>query len=194
MIFWNLFITFLKIGIVNFGGGYAMLSLIQSEVVTNHNWLSSSEFADIVGISQMTPGPVGVNVATYVGYTATVNAGYGHFMGILGSVIATMSVLLLPFILMLLISGLLIRYKNSLIVKTIFKYLQPVVIALIGYAAIILMNGENFGNFSNAGFSENLQILVSILIFIITFISVYKYNVNIFLVLGICAVLGNFVY
>lgn len=194
MIFWNLFITFLKIGIVNFGGGYAMLSLIQSEVVTNHNWISSSEFTDIVGVSQMTPGPVGINVATYVGYTATVNDGYGHVMGIFGSVIATFSVLFLPFVLMLLISGLLIKYKDSLVVKTIFKYLQPVVIALIAYAAVVLMNSDNFGSFSVDGFGENVQPLFSILIFVMTFVFVYKYNANIFLLLGICAILGNLVY
>ena len=71
MIFLHLFLTFSKIGIFNFGGGYAMLSLIQNEVVEKHHWLTNGEFTDIVAISQGTPGPIGINCATYVGYTAS---------------------------------------------------------------------------------------------------------------------------
>lgn len=194
MIFLQLFWTFIRIGIINFGGGYAMLSLIQAEVVTNHHWLTPSEFTDIVGISQMTPGPVGVNAATYVGYIATINAGYSPFMGILGSLLATISVLFLPFVLMLLISGLLIKYKNSTMVKTIFRYLQPIVIALISYTAIVLMNKDNFGCLNTKSLTDNTQLIISILIFIATFVSVYKYNVNIFVILIICAILGVFTY
>ena len=72
----KLFYTFFKIGLFGFGGGYAMISMIQGEVVTRYEWLSSSDFTDIIAISQMTPGPIGINSATYVGYTAMVNAGY----------------------------------------------------------------------------------------------------------------------
>ena len=74
MIFLQLFITFFEIGIFGFGGGYGMLSLIQTETVVRHGWLSSAEFANIVAISQMTPGPIGINSATYCGYTAVHNA------------------------------------------------------------------------------------------------------------------------
>ena len=73
MIILKLFLVFLKIGIFAFGGGYGALSLIQHEVVEKNNWMSPSEFTDIVAISQMTPGPVGINCATYTGYTATLN-------------------------------------------------------------------------------------------------------------------------
>ena len=76
MIFLYLFYTFCKIGLFGFGGGYAMLSMIQGEVVTRYNWVSASEFTDIIAISQMTPGPIGINSATYVGYTAVYNASY----------------------------------------------------------------------------------------------------------------------
>ena len=76
MIFLYLFYTFFKIGLFGFGGGYAMLSLIQGEVVTRYHWINAGEFTDIVAISQMTPGPIGINSATYVGYTAVLNAGY----------------------------------------------------------------------------------------------------------------------
>lgn len=81
-----------------------MISMIQGEVVTRYEWLSSNEFTDIIAISQMTPGPIGINSATYVGYSAVVNAGYSHAVGILGSTIATVSVVLPSFILMVLIS------------------------------------------------------------------------------------------
>ena len=76
MVFLQLFWTFLKIGIFTFGGGYAMIALIQNEVTVNHHWLTSQEFTDILAVSQMTPGPVGINTATYTGYTAVLNAGY----------------------------------------------------------------------------------------------------------------------
>ena len=73
MIFWQLLYTFCKIGLFNFGGGYAMIALIHSEVVERWGWLSSQEFTDIVAVSQATPGPIGINVATYAGYTAVVS-------------------------------------------------------------------------------------------------------------------------
>ena len=99
----KLFYTFFKIGLFGFGGGYAMISMIQGEVVTRYEWLSSSDFTDIIAISQMTPGPIGINSATYVGYTAMVNDGYSHAAGILGSTVATFSVVLPSFILMIFI-------------------------------------------------------------------------------------------
>ena len=74
MIYVQLFYTFFLIGLFGFGGGYAMISMIQGEVVTNHHWMSMGEFTDIVAVSQMTPGPIGINSATYVGYTSVVNA------------------------------------------------------------------------------------------------------------------------
>ena len=83
MIFWQLFYTFLKIGIFTFGGGYAMVALIQNEVVVENQWLTSQEFTDVLAISQASPGPLGINTATYTGYTAVVNAGYPEYMGVL---------------------------------------------------------------------------------------------------------------
>ena len=92
MIFWQLFYTFCKIGIFNFGGGYAMIALIQNEVVENHAWMTAQEFTDIVAVSQMTPGPLGINVATYAGYTSVINAGYGAGWAVLGSFLASFAV------------------------------------------------------------------------------------------------------
>ena len=112
MLYLELFLTFFQIGLFGFGGGYAMLSMIQGEVVTGHQWISSSEFTDIVAISQMTPGPIGINSATYVGYTAITNAGYSHIWGILGSITATFAVVLPSFILMIAISKFFLKYNT----------------------------------------------------------------------------------
>ena len=109
MVFLQLFYTFFKIGLFGFGGGYAMLSMIQGEVVTRYGWLTAQEFTDIVAISQMTPGPIGINSATYVGYTTIADC-YGTSYGILGSIIATFAVVLPSFLLMLTISKFFLKY------------------------------------------------------------------------------------
>ena len=101
MIFLQLFYTFFLIGLFGFGGGYGMLSLIQNETVHVHGWLSTAEFTNIVAISQMTPGPVGINSATYCGYTAVNNAGYGMIISTLGSAVATFALVLPSFIMMI---------------------------------------------------------------------------------------------
>ena len=85
----QLFFTFFFIGLFNFGGGGAMLSLIQGQVVTAHSWITQEMFTDIVAISQTTPGPIGINCATYVGYEVMNSAGFGPWAGVLGSVLAT---------------------------------------------------------------------------------------------------------
>ena len=103
MIFWQLFVSYLKIGFFGFGGGYAMLSLIQNEVVVQHAWMTNAEFADIVAVSQITPGPIAINSATYVGYTVGAQAG-NAWCGILGAALATFAVCLPSLTLMLLLS------------------------------------------------------------------------------------------
>lgn len=187
MIFLQLFYTFFKIGLFGFGGGYAMLSMIQGEVVTHYDWLSSSEFTDIVAISQMTPGPIGINSATYVGYTAVVNAGYSHEIGILGSCIATLSVVLPSFILMILISRFFLRYQKNASVASVFNGLRPGVVGLLAAAALVLMNEENFGN-------DFYQICISVLLFIGVFIASFKFKVNPILLIVLCGIAGFFLY
>ena len=183
MIFLQLFYTFFKIGLFGFGGGYAMISMIQGEVVTRHEWLSSNEFTAIIAISQMTPGPIGINSATYVGYSAVVNAGYSHAVGILGSTIATVSVVLPSFILMVLISKFFLKYQKHPIIASVFEGLRPGVVGLLAAAALVLMNGENFGTY-------NWQILTSIILFAGTFIASYRYKVNPILLIVICGIIG----
>ena len=120
MVFLQLFYTFFKIGLFGFGGGYAMLSMIQGEVVTRYGWLTAQEFTDIVAISQMTPGPIGINSATYVGYTTIADC-YGTSYGILGSIIATFAVVLPSFLLMLTISKFFLKYQKHPSVEAVGK-------------------------------------------------------------------------
>ena len=175
MIYIQLFYTFFKIGLFGFGGGYAMLSMIQGEVVTRYGWVSSQEFTDIVAISQMTPGPIGINAATYVGFTSTGS--------IWGSIIATFAVVLPSFILMLTISKFFLKYQKHPIIASVFEGLRPGVVGLLAAAALVLMNRENFGTY-------NWQILTSIILFAGTFIASYRYKVNPILLIVICGIIG----
>lgn len=182
MIYLQLFYTFFKIGLFGFGGGYAMLSMIQGEVVTRHEWISPQEFTDIVAISQMTPGPIGINAATYVGFTSTGT--------IWGSVIATFAVVLPSFILMLTISKFFLKYQKNPVVESIFSGLRPAVVGLLASAALVLMNTENFG----APTDDSYSFIISLLIFIITFIGTKKYKINPILMIVICGIAGWILY
>ena len=144
MIFWELFVSYLKIGFFGFGGGYAMLSLIQNEVVVQHAWMTNAEFADIVAVSQITPGPIAINSATYVGYTVGMQSG-SVWYGILGSVIATFAVCLPSMTLMILVARYIARLKGNPLVSGAMRGLRPVVIGMIGAAALLLMfpQGDN---------------------------------------------------
>lgn len=145
-IYLKLIWSYLKIGFFGFGGGYAMLALIENEIVTP-GWISEKMFTDIVAISQMTPGPIGINSATYIGYVApTTSAGLNSpLWGILGSILCTLVVILPSFLLVRYASHYIKRHKDSVVIKGIFAGLRPVVVGLIASAALLLMNGENFG-------------------------------------------------
>ena len=125
----KLFISFLKIGTFSFGGGYAMLPFIQREIVDNHNWININEFMDIIGISQMTPGPIAINSATFVGYKLS---------GVIGSIMATLGVIFTSFILVSIISKMLEKFKESSVNKSALLGMRPVLIALIIKAFIDL--------------------------------------------------------
>ncbi|MBR4931078.1 MAG: chromate transporter, partial [Bacteroidaceae bacterium] len=131
LLYLKLFWTFFQIGLFGFGGGYAMISMIQGEVVGRHHWMTDGEFTDIVAISQSTPGPIVINSATYVGYTSLINAGYAPVWGALGSLIATFAVVLPSLILMLAISRFFMKYKNHPAVEHTFMGLRPAVIGLL---------------------------------------------------------------
>lgn len=174
MIYLSLFFTFFQIGLFGFGGGYGMLSLIQTEVVHNHHWLTTSEFTDIVAISQMTPGPIGINSATYCGYTAVHNAGYSEAMAVLGSLTATAALVLPSLILMILIARLFMKYMNTSPVQSVFKGLRPAVVGLLGAAALLLMTPENFSSPSVSPW----QFGISCFLFVATFVGTYFLKIN----------------
>lgn len=143
-LFIQLFCTFFLIGAFTIGGGYAMLSLIQNQVVGVHQWISDSMFTDIVAISQMTPGPVGINTATYVGYSVLHETGAGEFACFLGSFTATAAVVLPSVIIMMIIVKAYFRLRDSLVFRDTMTWLKPTVVGLIGAAALILVTPENF--------------------------------------------------
>ena len=136
-IYLQLFAVFFKIGLFGFGGGYAMLSMIQYEVVEANQWLSVAEFTDIVAISQMTPGPISINCATYIGYMVTNG-------NILGSLLATFSVCLPSIVLMVCMCRFLLLFKNNRYVVAALLWMKPAAIGLIAAAALLLMNNHNF--------------------------------------------------
>ncbi len=174
MLYLYLFITFFEIGLFGFGGGYGMLSLIQSEVVYHWHWISIAEFTDIVAISQMTPGPVGINSATYCGYTAAVNSGYSIPMSILGSFTATFALVLPSLILMILISKLFMKYMKTSLIQSIFTGLRPAVVGLLGAATLMLMTSENFSTPK-----VNLwQFCISCFLFVATFVGTKFFKIN----------------
>ncbi len=174
MIFLSLFLTFLQIGLFGFGGGYGMLSLIQSETVVRHAWLTSAEFTNIVAISQMTPGPIGINSATYCGYTAVRNAGYGELLGVLGSATATLALVLPSFIIMVLVCRMFMKYIHSQTVQSVLSGLRPAVVGLIGAAALLLMNAENF----SSPLQNPWQFGVSIALFVATYVGTQTLKIN----------------
>ncbi len=190
MIFLQLFYTFFKIGLFGFGGGYAMLSMIQGEVVTRYGWINGSEFADIVALSQMTPGPIGINSATYVGYSSIVAAGYSPGIGVIGSIIATFAVCLPSFILMLLISKYFLKYRKHPAVEAVFRGLRPAVAGLLTASVLLLIKPENFGTPDES----SMQFIISILLFTATFIATYRYKMNPVALIIICGTVGGIVY
>lgn len=136
MIYLQLFLSYLKIGFFGFGGGYAMISLIYNEIVVQNQWLSSSELADIVAISQMTPGPIAINCATYVGYTVTGNVG--------GSLLATLAVSLPSLTLMMLATRFYLKLRDNRHFKLAMAGMHPMMIGLILSAALLMFGPETF--------------------------------------------------
>ncbi len=174
MIYLYLFITFFKIGLFGFGGGYGMLSLIQHETVERWHWLNSAEFTDIVAISQMTPGPIGINSATYAGYQAVANAGYSVPMAILGSATATFALVLPSLILMILISKMFLKYMKTPAVQSVFTGLRPAVVGLLAAATLLLCTKENFSSPSENAW----QFWISVMLFVATFIGTLVFRIN----------------
>ena len=174
IVYWQLFYAYTKIGIFGFGGGYAMLSLIQHEVVDKYHWLSLAEFTDVIAISQMTPGPIGINSATYIGYTVTGN--------VWGALLSTVAVSLPSFLMVLAISMFFAKFRQNRYVSAAFTGLRPVTIGLIAAAALVLMNGDNFIDYK------------SVLIFAAAFVLSWKFNVHPILMICLAGIAGVILY
>ena len=187
MIYIKLIISFMKIGLFSFGGGYAMIPLIQKEI-ESHGWLSASEFVDIIAIAEMTPGPIAVNSATFVGYKAA---------GIIGGLVATIGVAIPSLILILIISKHFFRFQNHPLNKTIFYGLRPVIVGLIFSAAVFVARTTFM---KQCPIWDNLLSLFavidfkSIFIFLLSLVALDKFRVNPILVILASGVLGVIIY
>ena len=177
----SMFIAFFKIGLFGFGGGYAMLPLIQQEVVETNEWITVNEFTDIVAISQTTPGPISFNSATYIGYTAVHLKGYSMLASILGSAVCTLAVSLPSFGLMTLVSAFFFKFKENRYVRAALSGIKPAVIGLIAAAGIMLINGFNFIDYK------------SWLIFSVVFLASVR-KVDPILLIALAAVAGFLLY
>lgn len=182
MIYLELFLTFFLIGMFTIGGGYSMLPLIQNQVVNVHGWIDDTTFTDIVAISQMTPGPIGINSATYIGYEVLFKSGASEFMSILGSFTATFAVVLPSFIIVLLLCKVYETWKNHPVFRGVMSGLRPAVIGLIGTAAISLATPENFIDWK------------SFVICAVAFIALYFKKIGPFAIIGIGAIVGLILY
>ena len=177
MIYLQLFLSYLKIGFFGFGGGYAMLSLIQNEIVVQNQWLTNAEFTDIVAISQMTPGPIAINSATYIGYSIA---------GFWGSVVATIAVCLPALTLMILITKFFLMLQSNRYVKAAMSGMRIIIISMIGSAALLLM-------FPTSNDGRSFIDHWSWIIFGVTIFASYK-KVNPILLIVLSAIVGIVIY
>lgn len=193
MIYWQLLLVYLKVGLFGFGGGYAMLSLIQNEIVTKHAWLTEQQFTDIIAVSQVTPGPIGINSATYVGYSVTGS--------VWGSILATVAVCIPSFIMVISIALAFAKVRHNRWVDAAFTGIRPASVGLIAAAALMLSLRAGFiGNWIAAepgAFSidqvvvtDNFPDYKSLLIFAFTFLAMIKKWVHPILLIGVTGVLG----
>jgi chromate transporter len=177
MIYLQLFLSYLKIGFFGFGGGYAMLSLIQNEIVEQRGWLTTMQFADIVAVSQMTPGPIAINSATYIGY---------EIGGVFGSVVATFAVCLPSLTLMLLLTRFFLCHRENRFIQSVVKAVGPVVVGMIASAALLMM-------FPMSGKNENFVDVWSWILFAACLYGSYR-KVNPILMILISAFVGVLLY
>lgn len=171
-IYLKIFFVFLKIGLFSYGGGNAILPLIRQEVVVNNLWLKSSEFIDLVAISQATPGPIAINGATYIGYSVG---------GFWGSILANFGVILPTFIIMLFLTKTFIKFKHNIYVQNAFSGILPATVGLIASSAVLV----SYGSFID---------YKSILICVIVFIAAYKYEIDPIILTIISGAIGFVLY
>ena len=167
MIYLELFWSFLQIGLFSFGGGYAAMPLIQGQVVTDHGWLSMTEFTDLITISQMTPGPIAINSATFVGI---------KIAGIPGALVATIGCILPSCIIVTLVAKLYLKYRNMAVLQGILNSLRPAVVAMIASAGISILITAVWGNEAAVILSQTNWVMV--LIFAGCIVLLQKFRMN----------------
>ena len=185
MIYWKLLWSFLQVGLFSFGGGYGVLPVIQQQVVTENHWLTLKEFTDVITISQMTPGPIALNAATFVGI---------KLAGPLGAVVATIGCSLPTAILALIVGHYYFKYRNMKLVKGVFEGLRPAIVSLIATAGLSIMSLSLFNTEAlSANAFANVDVR-AIIIFAVSFVILRKWKSNpIYIMLGSGAV-GAVVY
>ena len=167
MIYLQLFWSFIQIGMFSFGGGYAAMPLIQGQVVTDHGWLTMSEFTDLITISQMTPGPIAVNSATFVGL---------KIAGIPGAVVATLGCILPSCIIVTVLAKLYLKYREMDMLQGILGGIRPAVVALIGSAGISILQTAFWGVSGKMVISDTSWLMVGI--FVVCVILLRKVKMN----------------
>lgn len=167
MIYLQLFFSFLQVGMFSFGGGYAAMPLIQGQVVTAHKWLSMSEFTDLITISQMTPGPIAVNSATFVGI---------KIAGIPGALVATFGCILPSCIIVTVIAKLYLKYRNMAMLQGVLNSLRPAVVAMIASAGISILITAFWGNAAAIALAGTKWSLVVIFVACIVLLRKIKMN------------------
>ena len=178
MILFQLFLSFLQIGLFSFGGGYAAMPLIQEQIVEIHGWLSMSEFTDLITISQMTPGPIAINSATFVGI---------KIAGIPGALIATAGCILPSCIIVTLIARLYLKYRNMDVLQGVLNSLRPAVVAMIASAGISILITALWGNEAVIDFARTNWWMAAI--FVLCFILLKKAKMNPILVMVLAGVM-----
>lgn len=185
MIYFQLFITFFQIGLFSFGGGYAAMPLIQSLVVEGNKWLTMAEFADLTTIAEMTPGPIAVNAATFVGQ---------KMAGLSGAIVCTLGCVTPSIIIVLILAWLYTKYRDLNLVKGVLGQLRPAVVAMIGGAALTLFLLAMYGTSSLPEIVwSNIRIIECIL-FVIGLFLLRKYKLSPILIIFGSALVGTLAY
>ncbi len=193
---WQLFSTFFVIGLFNFGGGGAMLSLIQAQVVTEHGWLTEKAFTDIVAISQSTPGPIGINCATYVGFQVLHDEGFSNLAAILGSASTTLAIVLPSFLVFFAIIRIFNKFHQHPVFVSVMGALRPAVAGMIGAAALVLIFGISWtgGGLSMHILQDNFPDWKAWALFAASFLLCYTKKTGPITLLVASGVLGLLIY
>ena len=183
MIYIQLFISFLQIGLFSFGGGYAAMPLIQNQVVNLHHWLSLSEFTDLITISQMTPGPIAINSATFVGE---------KIAGVPGAIVATLGCIMPSIIIVTIIAYFYMKYRDLDSLQSVLKTLRPAVVAMIASSGVSILVTAFFGE-SGLIVMKNLKIQM-VVIFVICMVLLMKFKMSPVFVMILAGILNVMQY